>query len=57
MAGATACPYGPVILWPLDSKRLKFFSGTAWYYGDHDFIIQTFNFNARSDTAHVACNT
>ena len=25
-------------------------SDIAWYYGDNDFIIRTFNFMARSDT-------
>ena len=25
-------------------------SGIAWYYGDTDFIIQTWNFIARSST-------
>ena len=29
------------------------FSGIAWYYGDDDFIIRTFDFIARSDAAHV----
>ena len=25
------------------------FSGMAWYYGDNNFIVQTFDFIARSD--------
>ena len=25
------------------------FSSIAWYYGDNDLIVQTFNFIARSD--------
>ena len=29
------------------------FSGIAWYYGDNDFIIWTFDFIARLD---VVCN-
>jgi len=33
------------------------FSGIAWYYGDNDFIIQTFDFIARSDAAPVTCST
>ena len=32
------------------------FSGIAWYYGNNDFIIRTFDFIARSDTAHVTCS-
>ena len=42
------------------------FSGIAWYYGDNDFIIQTFDFIARSDArmclvvpdmhSHVTCS-
>ena len=35
----------------------SYFSGIAWYYGDNDFIIQTFDFIARSDAAHVTCST
>ena len=30
-----------------------YFSGIAWYYGDNDF---TFDFIARSDVKHMACN-
>ena len=26
------------------NKRVIFFSGIAWYYGDNDFIVRTFNF-------------
>ena len=33
------------------------FSGIAWYCGDNDFIIRTFNFIACSDKAHVSCST
>ena len=33
------------------------FSGIAWYYGDIDFIIRTFDVIARSDEAHVTCST
>ena len=33
------------------------FSSIAWYYGDNDFIIWTFDFIARSDVAHVTCST
>ena len=29
----------------------------ALYYGDNDYIIQTFNFIAHSDAAHVTCST
>ena len=29
----------------------------AWYYSDHDFIIRTFDFIARSNTTHVTCST
>ena len=40
-------------------------SGIAWYYGDNDFIIRTFDFIACSDVAcvvpdtdsHVTCTT
>ena len=39
------------------NKRVIFFSGIAWYYGDNDFIIQTFDFIARSDAACVTCST
>ena len=35
----------------------KQFSGIALYYGDNDFIIQTFDFIARSAAAHVTCST
>ena len=35
------------------NKRVIFFSHIAWYYGDNDFIIPTFDFIARSDAAHV----
>ena len=34
-----------------------YFSGIAWYYGDNDFIVRTFDFIAHSDAAHVACST
>ena len=40
-----------------DNKRVIFFSGIAWYYGDNDFIIRTFDFIARSDAARVTCST
>ena len=33
------------------------FSGIAWYYGDNDFIIRTFDFIAGSDAVHVTCST
>ena len=33
------------------------FSGIAWYYGDNDFVIQTFDFIARSDAVYVTCST
>ena len=36
------------------NKRVN---GIAWYYGDNDFIIQTFDFIARSNAAHVTCST
>ena len=39
------------------NKRVMFFSGIAWYYGDNDFIIRTFDFIARSDAAHATCST
>ena len=29
----------------------------AWYYGDNDFMIRTFDFNAHSYVAHVTCST
>ena len=29
----------------------------AWYYGDNDFIIQTFDFIAHSDAARMTCST
>ena len=32
------------------NKTSDIFSSIALYYGDNDFIIRTFNFNARSDT-------
>jgi len=32
------------------------FSSIASCYGDSDLIIQTFDFIARSDTAHVICS-
>ena len=35
------------------NKPVIFFSGKAWYYGDNDFIIGTFDFIARSDAAHI----
>ena len=28
-------------------------SGIGWYYSDNDFVLQTFDFNAGSDAAHV----
>ena len=31
--------------------------GIAWYYGDHDFIIQTSDFIAQSDAVHMTCST
>ena len=31
-------------------KRVIFSSGIAWYYGDNDFIIRTFDFIACLDT-------
>ena len=31
----------------------EIFSGKAMYYGDNDFILRTFDFIARSDTARV----
>ena len=34
-----------------------YFSGMAWYYGDNDFIIRTFDFIAWSDAAHMTCST
>ena len=41
-----------------DSNKLViFFSGIALYYGDNDFIIQTFDFIARSDPVCVTCST
>ena len=39
------------------NKRVIFFPGKAWYYGDNDFIIRTFDFIACSDAAHVTCST
>ena len=33
------------------NERVIFFSSIAWYYGDNDFIMRTFDFIARSDTA------
>ena len=39
------------------NKRVIFFSGIAWYYGDNDFIIRTFDFIACSDAACVTCST
>ena len=38
-------------------KVSDIFSSIAWYYGDDDFIIQTFNSVAHSDAAHVTCST
>ena len=38
------------------NKWVIFFSGTAWYYGDNDFIIRTFDSDARLDTVHVTCS-
>ena len=39
------------------NKQVIFFPGIVWYYGDSDFIIQTFNFIAHLDAAHVTCST
>ena len=33
------------------------FSGIAWYCGDNDFIIRTFDFIARSDAERMTCST
>ena len=40
-----------------DTYISDIFSSKAWYYGDYDFIIQTFDFIVRSDAAHVTCST
>ena len=34
-----------------------YISGVASYYGDNDFIIQTFHFIPRSDALQVTCST
>ena len=33
------------------------FFGIAWYYGNNDFIIRTFDLTVRSDAAHATCGT
>ena len=33
----------------IGNKQVIFFSSVAWYYGDNDFIIRTFDFIACSD--------
>ena len=38
-------------------KQVIFSSSIAWYYGDNDFVIRTFNFIAYSVTAHMTCST
>ena len=40
-----------------DGNKVVIFSSIAFYYGDNDLIIQTFDFIARSDAATVTCST
>ena len=38
--------------WPEQCQRQQtsdIFCGIAWYYGDNDLIIRTYDFTARSD--------
>ena len=38
---------------PMSKSKQNFWGGIAWYYGENDFILQTFHFIACLDSALV----
>ena len=48
---------GSRVTMPKWQQTSDIFSDIAWFYGDNDFIIQTFDFIACSDAVHVTCST